>query len=305
LRDKIFSAIILLFFILTPKVFGQDSVDVITPDSLKVVIEETKKSDSTKIIAVTIPPIDPNSWDFRLFTKINYNRSAFKNFFIPIIDGTMLPMAILMPVSMFGYGRLEEKTYDENTGYLLATSIITNSAVTFAIKIIVKRKRARFYLVSYGIYPKVYKVVDPYSFPSGHTSTAFTIATMFALRYPSFPQVYLPIFAWAATVGFGRMYLGMHYPSDVLVGGLIGAGSSILMYSLRKELFKFKNNILNENKNDEGSIQAGTLTIFTVGLLTSIAFNQVTPLLSSHIRLNTTPFHNNELGIGININYSK
>ncbi|HEY3250538.1 MAG TPA: phosphatase PAP2 family protein [Ignavibacteria bacterium] len=222
-----------------------------------------------------------------------------------MVDKTMEPMAILMPLSMFGYGRLEDKTYEENTGYLLTASLAVNLGVTFATKMIVQRKRVRLFLVTSGVYPKVYKTVDPYSFPSGHTSTAFTIATMFALRYPAYPQVFLPIYLWAATIGYGRMYLGMHFPSDILVGGLIGTGSSVLINSLRKEFFKFKNNVLAENKNDAGSIQAGALSIFTAGLLTSIVFNQFLPVFSNNIKINAVPFHNNDLGIGFNFNYKQ
>lgn len=61
---------------------------------------------------------------------------------------------------------------------------------------------------------------DQYSFPSGHTITAFSIATAVGLFYPSLMLVLLCV---AALIAASRIVLGMHFLSDVLVGTLIGA----------------------------------------------------------------------------------
>jgi undecaprenyl-diphosphatase len=65
---------------------------------------------------------------------------------------------------------------------------------------------------------------DRFSFPSGHTAAAFVVATL--LGY-FFPVIALPLFAWAFLVGFSRIYLGVHYPSDILAGIVIGMLSAI------------------------------------------------------------------------------
>jgi membrane-associated phospholipid phosphatase len=73
------------------------------------------------------------------------------------------------------------------------------------------------------------------SFPSGHTSMAFATATSISLMYPKW-YIIAPSFLWASSIGYSRMYLGVHYPSDVLAGALLGAGSSIGTHYLFKYL---------------------------------------------------------------------
>ena len=62
---------------------------------------------------------------------------------------------------------------------------------------------------------------DQFSFPSGHTSAAFVFLTITATALPA---LWLPLFLWALMVGLSRVALGVHYPTDVLVGALMGFG---------------------------------------------------------------------------------
>lgn len=60
---------------------------------------------------------------------------------------------------------------------------------------------------------------DKFSLPSGHTTAAFLMASLLAYFYPQFTAI---VYLWASTVGLSRVLLGVHYPSDIVAGALLG-----------------------------------------------------------------------------------
>jgi undecaprenyl-diphosphatase len=70
---------------------------------------------------------------------------------------------------------------------------------------------------------------DQFSFPSGHTITAFAVAIVFGEYYP----VLLPaLLVCALVIATSRILLGMHFLSDVVVGALLGTGLALISHSL-------------------------------------------------------------------------
>lgn len=243
---------------------------------------------------------DPDNFDINLFRSINNSRSKFKDAVIPVFDRSAPPMALFLPLTTMVYSRYKKNYYDENTGYLTGGSEFLTLLLTFGVKSFFERPRP--YTVLDSVYVKNASMTDPYSFPSGHTSIAFTMAVMLNLRYPDYPQVYVPAYLYGLIVAYGRPYLGMHYPSDLLGGAAIGAGSALLIYSLRKPLFKMKNNILSEDKPDEGSINGKNLIIFGSAFTASAILGQILFNDNQKIQLTVSPYgRSNEIMI-MNLN---
>jgi undecaprenyl-diphosphatase len=72
------------------------------------------------------------------------------------------------------------------------------------------------FLTNFPCVPAPYETA---SFPSGHATTAFALATVLSLWYPRWTGGFL---ALAALVGWSRIVLGSHFPSDVLAGAILG-----------------------------------------------------------------------------------
>jgi undecaprenyl-diphosphatase len=73
-----------------------------------------------------------------------------------------------------------------------------------------------------------------YSFPSGHTTASFSIAVSIGLNVS---YLTIPLLFIAGIVGVSRVYLGVHYPSDVVVGGLLGTITSFIIHSMFMSYF--------------------------------------------------------------------
>ena len=69
--------------------------------------------------------------------------------------------------------------------------------------------------------------LSDYSFPSGHTTASFSIASTLALNIP---RISLIVFILAIIIGISRIYLGVHYPTDVAAGILLGMGTALLVH---------------------------------------------------------------------------
>lgn len=119
------------------------------------------------------------------------------------------------------------------TGLACAASMVLNLAVVNAvIKPLVSRERP--WIVMNGL-ETLLRDRDLNSFPSGHTSAAFAFALAVCLTAPKKWMKAAALIA-AALMGFSRLYVSVHFPSDVLAGALIGAACGVVGTLLTKKL---------------------------------------------------------------------
>jgi membrane-associated phospholipid phosphatase len=161
-------------------------------------------------------------FDDRIMINLADHRTPEKTGFFMFMSNTNRYGCIGIPAGLLIAGVIsKDRDMRENAGYI-ASSTAISFGVTSLLKLIVKRPRP--FIQNLKIVP-VYRAGST-SFPSGHTSTTFATASALSMAYPKW-YVIAPAFLWAGSVGYSRMYLGVHYPTDVGAGALLGTGTAL------------------------------------------------------------------------------
>ena len=172
-----------------------------------------------------------NNFELRILHNIQEHRTDGKTSFYKTVSGSTAAVCIATPLTFFITGMIEHNNDLKKKALFITESIAISRLVSFATKIIVNRQRPSEYD------PTIIALTSTNnkSFPSGHTGAAFSTATSLVLISHKW-YVVIPAYTWASLVGYSRLYLGVHYPSDVLGGAILGSGSAWLSYKLNKWL---------------------------------------------------------------------
>lgn len=139
-------------------------------------------------------------------------------------DKSAYPVFIGAPIVAWG-AWLAQGREDGRAAYRLTVAQAATYGAVSGLKALVRRPRP------YAVLPDIrsrsprYSPLGPegdsYAFPSGHAALSFAMVTAWSLAHPEW-YVIGPGAVWASAVSLSRVWLGVHYPSDVLTGAALG-----------------------------------------------------------------------------------
>ena len=163
-------------------------------------------------------------YDFecRLFQKVNrYFDKKLLNFFfrnITHLGGAIFTISTVLILMILSSG---------DTRKVAISSALSLSLSHIPVQIVKKmfpRKRPYLILEKTNFHENP---LQDHSFPSGHTTAIFSVIIPFIIFIPALAFSLIPL---GVFVGLSRIYLGLHYPSDVLVGAILGSCMGSLCY---------------------------------------------------------------------------
>ena len=179
-----------------------------------------------------------NQGDRSLLTAINFDGSTGYDFFWAMYSDkwTWIPFMLVIVYCLLRPGNWRHRLL--MVGSVALLFVLSDFVVSSFIKNVVCRPRpshdpAVMDLLSYV---NGYRG-GAYGFPSNHASNGFAAATFLALLLRN-RWVTLSAFLWAVGSCYSRMYLGVHYPSDILCGAMLGIVFAIIIFFLYKKAAK-------------------------------------------------------------------
>jgi membrane-associated phospholipid phosphatase len=135
----------------------------------------------------------------------------------------------LVPLAFYGIGLVKRDFYAQKTFLVAGEAVITSEVLTSVMKDIDRRLNPNDVPIGGSFSDTWFKnkfeqrlIGGNGSFPSGHTIAAYSVATVYAKRYPNHRWIPWVAYGLAGLNGFSRITLGAHFTSDVFMGGALG-----------------------------------------------------------------------------------
>jgi len=134
---------------------------------------------------------------------------------------------ITAPASLYAIGRIRKDSKMQQTALLASEAVADAEIVTTVLKDVTRRVRPAGFQAQGNLYDSWFEsrgslLPGTGGFPSGHTITAFSVATVIARCYGNHRWVPYAAYGMAALIGFSRLSLSAHFLSDVFMGGALG-----------------------------------------------------------------------------------
>lgn len=180
------------------------------------------------------------SYNILLFYLINNGlQNGIFNIIMPILTdfGSLLAWGILCGLLyLFGGTRAKK------IAILGLLALFISNVIVFVLKYIIAEPRPFLVL---GNVHQLIPETEIYSFPSGHTTSSFAAAIVIGLKYSlqlknKKIRLIYPLIAFATLIGFSRIYIGVHYPFDVIFGALMGMICALIILKTEKQIFENK-----------------------------------------------------------------
>jgi undecaprenyl-diphosphatase len=168
-------------------------------------------------------------FDIHVLYEIKKTRTPFQTAFFKTISYINNPVCLAVPTALFMIGWIRKKRQRLREGFEVSETIALSQTLSFSLKILFGRLRPQLYDTAFV--PLVYVINK--SFPSGHTTEAVAMATAITLVNPKW-YIYVPAYTWAILVAYSRMYLGVHFPTDILGGIVLGTASALVVWKINK-----------------------------------------------------------------------
>ena len=169
--------------------------------------------------------------DIRILRSINSPEVLPADKFFQFVSNSESYLVVLIPAGMGATGLIKHDDKLLRNAIVAIGATVVNSSITVALKYTINRERP---FVTYPDIKQKSRAGSP-SFPSGHTSSAFALATSLSLSYPKW-YIIVPSYLYAGAIAYSRMDLGVHYPSDVLAGAVIGTGCAYITWKVNQKL---------------------------------------------------------------------